>query len=475
MSSKELFISAPCAYIPVRSLETAHTAHVYTLVYDAEHNTVSYACSCTGLSAPAEVTFSAGEGTGTMALSAEDFAYSNGFVLTLPENTFIAPEGEYFYAWSVGNTEYFPGETVTFTDAVAVAAVWAPLYVEATESEAYLHTFGSTEAPAYSVSEVSPMTLTATLSGSTSEVEGGTDAFWAGIYVQVVDNGVTYTFRPDNYWFSSIEGDNARTPSTPGRVSNTITNGALGTADEFFTLKTSSSWTIRVVKQGTDVTVTFSIGDTFELQYGLHNVAEGTSVVYFLVDGAAVTANDVAITVSSVQSTSFTVGNVAAGYDDNAWLTSIKKGEKLVITGDHTSRGQKNWEEVGIGLFGSTPGLVPAAYFRGDNFVNEATSADGNATHDVEAESWHITKAFTHSGDWDVFKQAVKDCSIEYTIDWTQEDKIVITMLFTDASEAEYKQTYTVTTAAAFADSYTISLGSEYSAATITNVTRTHA
>lgn len=51
---------------------------------------------------------------------------SVGAVLTLPDCTFTAPEGRSFKAWSIGDKEYAPGDTMTISGDTTVVALWAP-------------------------------------------------------------------------------------------------------------------------------------------------------------------------------------------------------------------------------------------------------------------------------------------------------------------------------------------------------------
>ena len=66
------------------------------------------------------VTFSAGEGSGTM----DPVQVNEGEQYTLPQNGFTAPEGKEFDCWVVNGVEYQPGATITVTGDVTVTAKW---------------------------------------------------------------------------------------------------------------------------------------------------------------------------------------------------------------------------------------------------------------------------------------------------------------------------------------------------------------
>ena len=58
---------------------------------------------------------------------------------TLPQNGFTEPEGFEFKAWQIGEAEYAPGDTFTFTANTTVSALWIPLlrvtFYEAADTE----------------------------------------------------------------------------------------------------------------------------------------------------------------------------------------------------------------------------------------------------------------------------------------------------------------------------------------------------
>jgi hypothetical protein len=66
------------------------------------------------------VTYAAGDGTGTMTAGTA----TAGLPFTLPACTLTPPAENVFKAWSIGGTEYDPGDTYTFTADTTVTAVW---------------------------------------------------------------------------------------------------------------------------------------------------------------------------------------------------------------------------------------------------------------------------------------------------------------------------------------------------------------
>ena len=66
------------------------------------------------------VTFNANGGTGTMSSVSLHF----GEQFTLPECTFIAPEGKVFDSWLIGSVKYKPGQTITISGNTRFDAGW---------------------------------------------------------------------------------------------------------------------------------------------------------------------------------------------------------------------------------------------------------------------------------------------------------------------------------------------------------------
>ena len=66
------------------------------------------------------ITFEANGASGTMAATKVD----RGTVITLPANSFTAPAGKHFKAWSIGGKEFAPGATFAVNAPVSLTAVW---------------------------------------------------------------------------------------------------------------------------------------------------------------------------------------------------------------------------------------------------------------------------------------------------------------------------------------------------------------
>lgn len=110
---------------------------------------------------------------------------------------------------------------------------------------------------------------------------------------------------------------------------------------------------------------------------------------------------------------------------------------------------------------------MPGWFFRGDNWVNGASSQTGD-DNAIAAEGWTFTKSNT-CGNWDAFREEIKNCAVTVTVDWTNETQIVITMTF-----GQYTQTYTITASGGeLAQDYVLGLGFEKSQTIFTNVVRT--
>ena len=74
------------------------------------------------------VTFDANGGSGTM----ESLTLNKGEQLTLPECTFIAPEGKQFDSWLIGSVKYQPGVKITIAGDTLIKASWVNAEVEPT-------------------------------------------------------------------------------------------------------------------------------------------------------------------------------------------------------------------------------------------------------------------------------------------------------------------------------------------------------
>ena len=66
------------------------------------------------------ITFQSGGGFGTMIA----MQFDSGAAVTLPESTFVAPDGKHFAAWEAGDSAYAPGESLKTDGDLTLTARW---------------------------------------------------------------------------------------------------------------------------------------------------------------------------------------------------------------------------------------------------------------------------------------------------------------------------------------------------------------
>ena len=444
-------------------------AHSYGApVYNAETKSVEVSCTYGDDTKSATVT------VGDLSLESADFTLSEtGFTLTIPQAVPAAETGKYFKGWLGGDILYYPGEKVdvAFGGTLALTAQFSDLYQSVTESNVQLLAWPTPGSRAYALSDGVSITLTANLEGTMI-----TDKLHEGIYAQVffgeeLSGTSDIVFRPDFYYFS---GDYNRVESQhPNVTTCEITSGGIGTAEEFNGAKLANVTKIELSKTGTTVTIVYSIGETLVCTYTLTGMNAAEQTVYFLYDGANITVKNLSIT--SVVKTSenqwptaeepLTIGDVATGYTPKVWTSSISKGEKVTFTGTMTSAGVDNYDTLGVQVYSCG---MPGWFFRGDNWVNGASSQTGD-DNAIAAEGWTFTKSNTCENNWGAFREEIKNCAVTVTVDWTNETQIVITMVF-----GQYTQTYTITASSGeLAQDYVLGFGFENSQTIFTNVVRT--
>lgn len=443
-------------------------AHSYGApVYNAETKSVEVSCTYGDDTKSATVT------VGDLTLESADFTLSEtGFTLTIPQTVPAAETGKYFKGWLGGDILYYPGEKVdvAFGGTLALTAQFADLYQSVTESNVQLLAWPTPGSRAYALSDGVSITLTANLEGTMI-----TDKLHEGIYAQVffgeeLSGTSDIVFRPDFYYFSGSY--NRVDPQHPNVTTCEITSGEIGTAEEFNAAKLANVTKIELSKTGTTVTIVYSVGETLVCTYTLTGMNAAEQTVYFLYDGANITVKNLSIT--SVVKTSenqwptaeepLTIGDVATGYTPKVWTSSISKGEKVTFTGTMTSAGVDNYDTLGVQVYSCG---MPGWFFRGDNWVNGASSQTGD-DNAIAAEGWTFTKSNT-CGNWDAFREEIKNCAVTVTVDWTNETQIVITMAF-----GQYTQTYTITASSGeLAQDYVLGFGFENSQTIFTNVVRT--
>lgn len=158
------------------------------------------------------------------------------------------------------------------------------------------------------------------------------------------------------------------------------------------------------------------------------------------------------------------------------YAEKLKKGEKIAFTGEMTSPGTGNFQTLGALIYG----VECKGYFRMDWCINEEAAIKA-------AENWNIVLSEGPNwdggsgvaGDFSYFQNAIKDCTITLTFDWTNENEIVIFFDLTSHAETPVRQTmkYTITATDgnALLNEYTIGLGTDTSYTKITSIVRTPA
>lgn len=161
-----------------------------------------------------------------------------------------------------------------------------------------------------------------------------------------------------------------------------------------------------------------------------------------------------------------TIGDTATGFTQNAWTSSISKGEKVTFTGTMTSAAGQNWHTLGVELY--TYGKT-SLFFRGDNHIVGGGDPQPDTCVSITGENWTVVKSNSCNGNWGAFLEEIKNCAVTVTVDWTNETQIVITMVF-----GQYTQTYTITASSGeLAQDYVLGFGFENSQTIFTNVVRT--
>lgn len=445
-------------------------AHSYGApVYNAETKSVEVSCTYGDDTKSATVT------VGDLTLESADFTLSEtGFTLTIPQAVPAAETGKYFKGWLGGDILYYPGEKVdvAFGGTLALTAQFADLYQSVTESNVQLTKWGKAAVRSFTLAEGRSITLTADLGGTMTPGE-----FYEGIYAQVMfgetlSGTSDIVFRPDFYYFS---GSYNRVDPQHPNVTCEITSGEIGTAEQFNAAKLANETKIELSKTGTTVTIMYSIGDYLVCTYTITGLTAAEQTVYFPYDGANVTVSNVTVTHSVVKASQnqwptaenpLTIGDTATGFTQNAWTSSISKGEKVTFTGTMTSAAGQNWHTLGVELY--TYGKT-SLFFRGDNHIVGGGDPQPDTCVSITGENWTVVKSNTCENNWGAFLEEIKDCAVTVTVDWTNETQIVITMVF-----GQYTQTYTITASSGeLAQNYVLGLGFEKSQTIFTNVVRT--
>ena len=179
--------------------------------------------------------------------------------------------------------------------------------------------------------------------------------------------------------------------------------------------------------------------------------------------------------VYSENQTATTENPIVIGTTDNAapypgltptWTTELKRGEKLVFTGTHTSKAAANYQTVFAYLFS---GLAPQGLFRADWWVLDGGNAGAGADM-AKAEGWAIAKVI--GPNWDTFKNTLNG-SLVVTYDWSNPNAIIVRFDFSNGTDSN-TMSYTVTPAESFTQNfYSVGLACESSSFTINSIERT--
>ena len=456
----------------------------------------------------ATVSVSGGDGIeGATALTSEDFTVTNdGFTLKLPMSGFTAPDGKYFKAWQVGEVEYFPGELCDIENGatVTINAVWSDFVEEVTVSS-NPGTWGFGES--YSLRKGDAIiweggyaTLTQEDSLTNEQVA------YFGIVTEIVLNGdkigdydyTSVVYRPDAYPVGITNGiwDNTNSWTNSnwqhsGNINDILNSdvGAGTTVQAYNEVRAAGT---------TRITVTYA-NNTIIIKYEVFE--EGSSEIYtdftltipnrtgemytvmFTADGS--TAKEATVTYPEIAAAgeqwasaekTIQVGSTDGVYTPNGgWVSTLNKGEKVVLSGTQISTGAENWKAVLVGLYS---GSAPTIQFRADNYIIGADKVgDDEPQTDFAAENWKFEKGgLIHWDTWKDFLKTEDGVDLTITLDWTDEAKIAISLLFTEGTIVN-EQTYTVTSTAesGLADSYHYCLGYENAQITIDSIVRTHA
>ncbi len=138
-----------------------------------------------------------------------------------------------------------------------------------------------------------------------------------------------------------------------------------------------------------------------------------------------------------------TEGN-GTGWSAKEHTLPINKGEKLVMSGPMTSAGVSQWQAPSVGIYS---GASAVGMMRPDNYVLENNYASISIA--VAAQPSRT--------DWEQVSKILANCTATYTIDFSDESKIVVTMQYVSEEEGTFTMTYTLTsTSGALADKYSI-------------------
>ncbi len=165
-----------------------------------------------------------------------------------------------------------------------------------------------------------------------------------------------------------------------------------------------------------------------------------------------------------------TEGN-GTGWTPKQYTFPIDKNEKIVVSGPMTSASTTGEEGVGqwsAPVVGIYSGASAVGYMRSDNYIvdNNYASIGISVTQNPSMTNWTQVSAILAS------------CTATYTIDFSNESKIVVTMQYVSEEEGTYTMTYTLTPVSGqtLADRYSIDFGCDrcYAEFTFNRTKHTH-
>lgn len=442
----------------------------------------------------ATVSVSGGDGIeGATALTSEDFTVTNdGFTLKLPMSGFTAPDGKYFKAWQVGEVEYFPGELCDIENGatVTINAVWADFVGTQVDENVTIVRLGTIVPVSYTISVGDTVTFESELNNFETSVSA-----WHGVYTEiwVADGTVnSYIVRQDGAPVTNKVSGGWQYWQTEFNQSTDITLNTGYTLDAFNALKLSHKTRITISYIANhSITITYeyiskesgevdSTQSAYSFTATINNMNAENYTINFFTEGcdaanATVTYPEIAAVGEQWASAEKTiqVGSTDVGNTPNGgWVSTLNKGEKVVLSGMQKSEGAANAQAVLLGLYS---GSAPIASFRADNWIN-GTDTSGDV-HTLVSENWSISKQTDIVWEeWLAFLKTEGGIDLTITLDWTNETQIVVMMVFSDGTTT-FTQTYTITSTAesGLADSYHYCLGYENAQITIDSIVRTHA
>lgn len=148
----------------------------------------------------------------------------------------------------------------------------------------------------------------------------------------------------------------------------------------------------------------------------------------------------------------FTLGTEGngTGYTPKQYTFPIDKGEKIIVSGPMTSSGTNQWNTPLVAIYS---GASAVGIMRADWYIID----DAYASIGIKVEKDNSTN------DVNLVKAIIIDCTVTYTIDFSDESKIVVTMQFVSEEEGTFTMTYTLTPVSGqtLADRYSIDFGFE--------------